>query len=192
MEVNKNINAYKTAFGTLDKMEQVIMLYDLAVASIHQAKEAIKNKDIQEKYNKLEKAYTILSGLRDCLDFEAGGEVALTLKDWYTGTAMRVISINSSEDIEMCDLCIENIKQMRAAWVEVDMEVKNISSDDSNEPKANANENNSDEVSSQDVKVDGVSGNNSLDAGNDYITSPFQQSAEADIAERISALRISV
>lgn len=118
--MEKNINAYKKAFGTMDKIKQVIMLYDTAIASLHQAKDHIEQKDVQECYNKVEKAYLIVSGLRDCIDMETGGEVAETLVEWYSATALRIITINRNYDLDLCDLCIKNLKEMRDAWVEAE------------------------------------------------------------------------
>jgi flagellar protein FliS len=125
-----NLNAYKNSVFSVDKVTQVIMLYDTAIASIHQAKIAIEEKDIQTRYNKLEKAFKILTGLRDALDHNAGGDFSSIMSDWYTGTAMRVISINTSCDINMCNLCIKHIKEMRTAWIEVQEKLsgKNASS----------------------------------------------------------------
>ncbi|MDX1949615.1 MAG: flagellar protein FliS [Rickettsiales bacterium] len=112
------INNYKNAFQTLDKFSNLFSLYEGAIVSLMQAKDAIINKDVQTRYNKIEKAYLIVSGLRDCLDIENGGEVAETLKDWYTGVCYRILSINSSEDLSMCDMCIRHLKEMKDSWLE--------------------------------------------------------------------------
>ncbi len=111
------------------------MLYDAAIAAMQQAKEAIENKDLETRYKKIEKTYLIISGLRDCLDVANGGEVAKTLQEWYTGTAHRVLSINSTEDVAMCDLCIKHLKEMREAWAEA----KNAYEKDSENPASNDN-----------------------------------------------------
>ncbi len=112
------INNYRNAFQTLDKFSNLFSLYEGAIISLMQAKEAIINKDVQTRYNKIEKAYLIISGLRDCLDIENGGKVAETLKDWYTGVCYRILSINSSEDLAMCDMCIRHLKEMKDSWLE--------------------------------------------------------------------------
>ena len=139
------IKAYKEAsLGTADKSKQVIMLYDGVLSNLHQAKEAIENKDVQERYNKIEKSYLIISGLRDCLDFDSGKEIAEVMKNWYDETLMRILEINKSDSTEICDLCIDTIKQMRDAWVEAEEmsksdEGKGVSSvnNTSNKPQEN-------------------------------------------------------
>lgn len=125
----ENVNAYKKAFATVDGVNQVVMLFDTAIANLQQAKQAIADKKIEERFNKISRVYQILTGLRDSLDMDRGGEVSGVLKDWYTGTAHRVLSINKSENLEMLDVCIKNIKEMRDAWVEVEKTVKSGSED---------------------------------------------------------------
>ncbi len=120
----ENINAYKKSFGNVDKINQVIMLFDTAIASLQQAKQAIVEKKIEEKFNKISKVFKILTGLRDSLDHGTGGELAVTLSEWYNGTIYRVLHVGRTEDVKLCEMCIEHIKQMRAAWAEVESQVK--------------------------------------------------------------------
>ncbi len=121
---SNNIQAYKNAFGNIDKVNQVIMLYDTAIASLQQARQAIVDKNIEERFNKISKAFAIITGLRDSLDHANGGEVAAVLSEWYSGTGLRILSINRTQDVDMCDMCIEHIKQMRTAWSEIETQVK--------------------------------------------------------------------
>lgn len=132
-----NIQAYKNAFANVDKVNQVIMLFDAAVTSLQQAKQAIVDKKIEERFNKISKAFQIITGLRDSLDHTNGGEVAAVLADWYSGTALRIITINRTLDLNLCDMCIDHIKQMRDAWVEVEKQVKGGDSVNSSENQAN-------------------------------------------------------
>ncbi len=113
-----NIKAYRSANHTLDKFTQLTMLYDTAISSMQQAKEAIISENIELRYNKLEKAFLIVTGLRDALDMERGADVAETLREWYTGLGMRIININSTNDTSMVDLCMQHLKEMRDAFIE--------------------------------------------------------------------------
>ncbi len=125
--MTNNIKAYRAANHTLDSFSQLVMLYDKAIASVQQAKEAISEKDIEKRYNRLERAFLIVTGLRDVLDMDKGGEVAATLKDWYTDVAARILSINTSEDISMADLCVKHLKEMKDAWLEAKKTAENES-----------------------------------------------------------------
>lgn len=122
--------AYLEATIAGSGIDQVIMLYDKAISCIQQAAEAIKNKNIETRYNKLERAFKIVSGLRDALDFSQGEDISKTLAEWYDGVALRIISINKSESIDMCDLCIDNLKTMRDAWAELDYASKAVADAD--------------------------------------------------------------
>lgn len=119
-----SIQAYKNAFASVDKLNQVIMLYDGAIAALQQARQAIIDKNIEERYNKVSKAFYIMSGLRDAIDHASGGEIAGVLSEWYSGTILRIITINRTNDIALCEMCIAHVKQMRDAWVEAEKQVK--------------------------------------------------------------------
>jgi len=152
-----SIKAYKRAFGTMDKIKQVIMLYETAIASLNQAKEFIEKKDFQETYNKVEKAYLIVSGLRDSVDMNTEGTVAQTLVDWYSSLSLRIISINRSQDPKMVDLCIDNLTEMRNAWAEAEV----ISAQEESEKEGNSGS--SESGSEEDYFSNTAPANNSTD-----------------------------
>ncbi len=128
----EQIKAYrKTGVDTVSPLKQTVMLYDAAITNLQQAKLNIEEKNIQDVFNKIEKAYLIVSGLRDSLDMQIGGEVAETLKNWYSALSLRIITINSNHDTALCDLCIENLKEMKISWESVDTEITNKEFEDS-------------------------------------------------------------
>ena len=137
------INAYRNAFASVDKINQVIMLYDTAIASMQQARQAIIDKKIEEKFNTISKAFKIITGLRDALDVNNGGDVARILSEWYSGTSLRILSVSRTEDLDMCDLCIKHIKQMRDAWLEVENQIKSGNPDANSESTSSETKNSS-------------------------------------------------
>lgn len=120
MTYNNKYSAYTTATHMVRKTKQVVMLYDGAIRYVQQAKAAIEEKRIEDRYNALVKACDIITGLQLSLDFENGGEVAKVLYDYYAGIDMRLLSVHQSESTEICDLCIKHLKMMREAWDEID------------------------------------------------------------------------
>lgn len=109
--------AYKAAHQTTDnKTQQVVMIYDGIMRVIYQAKQAILNQNIQERYNLLEKASQVILGLQASLDFDNGGEVAQILNSYYNAIYTKVHIINHSNSIADCEALIEDIKAMRSAW----------------------------------------------------------------------------
>jgi flagellar biosynthetic protein FliS len=120
----QNVNAYRKSFETVSKTKQVIMLYDSAISAIYQAKTSIEGGNFQERYNNLERAFLIVSGLKNCLDHNNAAEISKTLHGWYSSLEMKLLSIHNSNSIADCETCIGYLKTMREAWVEVDNQVE--------------------------------------------------------------------
>jgi flagellar protein FliS len=112
--------AYASATQTVAKTQQIVMLYDGAIRYIQQAKEAIRDKRIEDRYNLLIKAGEIIVGLQACLDFENGKEIARILYNFYSSIDTRMFSIHRTNSMETCDEIIEELKQMRSVWYDID------------------------------------------------------------------------
>ncbi len=112
--------AYVSATQTVAKTQQIIMLYDGIIRLVQQAKEAIAEKRIEDRYNLLVKASYIVHGLQGCLDFENGKEIADVLYGFYASIDARMFSVHRTNSIETCDAVIHDLKQMRDAWAAVD------------------------------------------------------------------------
>lgn len=109
--------AYKTAHHTTDnKTQQIVMIYDGIMRVIYQAKQAISNNNIQERYNLLDKASQVVLGLQASLDFTNGGEIAEILDSYYDMLYTKIHLINQSNDPSECDALIEDIRGMRGSW----------------------------------------------------------------------------
>jgi flagellar protein FliS len=113
--------AYSLATRTVAKTRQVVMLYDGAIRFLKQAKEAIREKRIEDRYNLLVKASEIVVGLQSSIDFEQGGELASTLHGFYTGITRRILAVNTHKDAQgECDAIIGELKSMRDVWDGID------------------------------------------------------------------------
>lgn len=112
--------AYSSATQTVAKTQQIIILYDGMIRLVQQAKEAIREKRIEDRYNLLMKASNIVHGLQGCLDFENGKEIASMLYNFYSSVESRIFSIHRTNNMATCDEVIADLKQMRDAWVVVD------------------------------------------------------------------------
>jgi flagellar secretion chaperone FliS len=113
--------AYAAATQTVAKTKQIVLLYDGTIRFIHQAKEAIREKRFEDRYNLLIKAAEIISGLQASLDFENGGNIARILYNFYSSIDSRIFSIHHSNSQETCDELIGELKQMRDVWHEIDL-----------------------------------------------------------------------
>lgn len=112
--------AYNMASQTAPKTRQIVMLYDGAIRFMQQAKQAIEENRIEDRFNLLSRVSEILIGLQGCLDFEQGGEIAQILYNYYSSLDARVLSIHRSQSADMCDRVIADLKEMRDAWVQID------------------------------------------------------------------------
>lgn len=119
IERNK-YQAYATATQTVAPVRQIILLYEGAIRLVQQAKEAIAEKRIEDRYNLLIKASELVGGLQGCLDFDNGGEIAKILYSYYSAIDNRLYAIHRSNSIQECEGIIADLKQMRDAWHEID------------------------------------------------------------------------
>jgi len=127
--------AYATATQTVARTRQIVMLYDGAIRFLRQAKEAISQNRIEDRYNTLVKANDIIMGLQSCLDFENGGDMAKVLYGYYAGVIDRIFLLHRSADPEACEEIIADLKQMRDVWDGIDR-AGGASSSDSAVPQA--------------------------------------------------------
>lgn len=113
-------NAYQQSSDNIGQVEQIIMLYDGAMNFIRQAKEAINEKNYEKRYNLINKAIAIITGLNSCLNFtEETRETATALDEFYQMIDMRLLYIQCDDSLESCDKVIEDLKIMREAWADV-------------------------------------------------------------------------
>ncbi len=112
--------AYHQAFHTVGKTRQVVMLYDGMIRFLKQAREAIAEKRIEDRFNLLVKASDVVLGLQASLDFEHGGQVARVLYDFYSSVDSRILTIQRTNDLGLCDELITELKEMREAWNVID------------------------------------------------------------------------
>ena len=113
-------HAYRRATHTVGKTRQIVMLYDGVISSLQQARDAMADHRIEDRYNLLTKATQIVMGLQASLDFEAGEKVAASLYDYYSHLLFSINQLHRSNDAGQCSELIEDIKNMRAVWDDID------------------------------------------------------------------------
>ena len=113
------VKAYSQASHTVPKTQQIVMLYDGALRFMMQAREAMERGDIETRYNKLVRVGDIIMGLQASLDFEAGGNVAQVLYDFYSVIDMRILALHQQSNVQECDSIIQDLRDMRMAWASI-------------------------------------------------------------------------
>ncbi len=140
--MKQHYQAYVQATHTVSKTKQIVMLYDGVIRFVQQAKEAIREKRIEDRYRLLLKASEVIYGLQGALDFENGGHIAKVLYNYYSNIDMKIFTIHRTNNMEECDVLIADLKQMRDVWAEIDANSgkENTSTDASEAPTPDAND----------------------------------------------------
>jgi flagellar protein FliS len=102
--------------GEVSKLSLIIKLYEGAIESIKQAITAINNQDHEKKYNFFVKAQKIIEGLQLYLDFEAGGESAINLDNFYKNILQLVHEASIKNDIVTAEKAIDLISILLNEW----------------------------------------------------------------------------
>jgi len=123
MTYSQQLASYKAANLTVQKTRQLVMLYDAIISYLQQAKVAIEEKRINDRYNLLVKAGNIISGLNLSLDYAKGGEISHMLGNYYFAIDLRIMGLNRSNSLSDCDGIIAEVKMMRDAWDKIDQEL---------------------------------------------------------------------
>jgi flagellar protein FliS len=116
----QQLGAYQQAVQTVNKSRQIVMLYDGIIRFLSQAREAMEEKRIEDRYNLLSRASQIIFGLQGSLDFDHGKDVAATLYDYYASVDARIMALHTSNSAKDCQLLIDDLKQMRQIWADID------------------------------------------------------------------------
>jgi len=94
------------------------MLYDGAITFLNRALAAVETGDIQKKSDNLKGALAIIVQLEGSLNFEQGGEVAQTLKAFYSYARAQALKASLENSVEMLRSLIQEFTTVRDAWRE--------------------------------------------------------------------------
>ena len=114
--MRKAMNAYGQAVETIPPARQIVMLYDGVLRQIANARSAIGDRRINDRFTAVQKATLILEGLQGCLDHEQGGEIAPQLDQLYGHYIFRLQAINMEDDPNICDELTAQIRELRESW----------------------------------------------------------------------------
>lgn len=92
------------------------MLLDGALDKIAKAKGAMQRKEIAEKGNHIVSASSIVNGLRDSLDMEAGGEMAANLGNLYDYMIRRLMEGHAANDVDALDEVASLLREIKRGW----------------------------------------------------------------------------
>jgi len=119
-------NAYKKAsVNTLDQTKLIIMLYDGAIKNASFAVEHIKSGQIEKVHDCLIKTKNIVTELMATLNMDRGGDIAKNLQSLYSYMFSQLIEANMNKKTEPVVVVIDLLKELRAAWTQINSKKKN-------------------------------------------------------------------
>ncbi len=94
----------------------VQLLYEEAIRSLRTAAWATENQQFAVKSDKLTRATAILFALEAGLDFEQGGEVAVTLARLYAGARNTIVAASLGSDPTPFRSVADTLADIAEAW----------------------------------------------------------------------------
>ncbi|BDX19286.1 MAG: flagellar protein FliS [Pseudomonadales bacterium] len=108
-----NVNAQ---VSEADPHRLIQMLMEGGLQRIAQAKGAMQHGNVALKGERIGKALGIIGGLRDALNAEKGGELALNLDRLYAFMQDRLTQANLKNDVSMLDEVADLLREVKAGW----------------------------------------------------------------------------
>ena len=106
--------------GTASPHELILMLYDGALASIASASHHMRIGDVSQKGEAISKAIEIIEGgLKACLDYRSGGDLAERLGALYEYMSNRLVHANLRNDNGALGEVSGLLRELRGAWQEI-------------------------------------------------------------------------
>lgn len=123
--MNKAFNMYKDMQVRADinensKKQLVLKLYDAVIKNLNEAVNAINNKDITVKLQKIDKTLSIIElGLIMSLSKEGAKEVAENLELFYEDASSRIVIANIKNDTTILNNVKESFSELKKCWEQV-------------------------------------------------------------------------
>jgi len=119
----KNVDL-KATVATASPHKLVQMLFEGALDALAQSKGAIERQDIELRTQRLNKASSIVMGLRDSLDLEKGGEIAENLDALYDYIIRGIMQANRESSAEKVQEMMDLILEVKMGWDQMPEEYK--------------------------------------------------------------------
>lgn len=120
MDTNRNaVQRYGQAAQNVPALVQVVMLYDGILKCLAEARSAIEDNRIVDRFNALKKASDIVNGLNSGVDHENGGDIAPLLDRFYNYAFFRLQRACRESSVEIVDELTHNVTEMRNAWAAI-------------------------------------------------------------------------
>jgi len=130
--------AYQHANKTKSHTEQIVMCYCAAISFVQQAKEAHIQGDHATRYELIDKALSVVRGLKACLNFDVAPDVSVALNNYYDTLELMLVSAQCEDNKEeICDNIVDNLRVIQKAWEDINQKELNTSDEQSDESNEN-------------------------------------------------------
>jgi flagellar protein FliS len=106
----------QTQVMTANHVQLIVLLYDSAVQSLELAREGIIKNNYRDKARFLDRGMAIVGELSSVLDFERGGQVAVSLHRLYDYMIQECLQANLRHEPAHLDGPIRCLTTLREAW----------------------------------------------------------------------------
>lgn len=100
-------------------LKLVSMLYDGAIRFLNEAIISIQNRNLSGKAIAIDRTLAILGELQGTLNFEEGGEVAVSLDKLYTYMTDRILDASARLNAASLNEVIKLLRIINSAWSEI-------------------------------------------------------------------------
>jgi flagellar secretion chaperone FliS len=121
MNQYQSVDTYGAAYADPHRLIQ--MLLEGALSRINGARGAIERGDHAQKGSELGKGITIISGLRDSLNHQQGGELAANLEELYAYMQRRLLDASARNELAALDEVSKLLHEIKSAWDAIGAEV---------------------------------------------------------------------
>tara|TARA_B110000902_G_scaffold35494_1_gene37630 strand:+ start:82 stop:489 length:408 start_codon:yes stop_codon:yes gene_type:complete len=100
----------------------ILMLFDGAIEAMSITIGAIQQKNISLRSKQSSRAISIINGMRDCLDIEAGSELANNLDSLYLYMAQELFVAGLKNDTETIRNIQAMLRDIRESWGQIPLD----------------------------------------------------------------------
>lgn len=113
----KGLETYREiAITTQNRGRLIVLLYDGAIKFLKLAIKGLDDNDMETKGLYINKALAIISELNAVLDMEAGGEIAVNLRQLYMFMTRQLHEANLKKDPQKIDEVIKLLEELNQSW----------------------------------------------------------------------------
>jgi len=109
----------RTNVDTRSPLELVVMLYDGALQSLGQARDALARNDLAARTTAVSRTLAILTELQGTLNVKEGGAIAEELDRLYAFSISRLLDVTTKRDQTAIEDIVRVLTPLRDGWSQI-------------------------------------------------------------------------